>query len=102
MNPPFTRPTNHGRRGAEVPVPSFAGFDTSGAAQKAMSRRLQVLRRPEQAGHGNAGLGSNFLDLAHVLLRPGGVLALVLPLTVVQGAAWEPARQLLKNTTKIA
>ena len=97
MNPPFTRPTNHGRRGAEVPVPSFAGFDTSGAEQTAMSRRLQVLRRPEQAGHGNAGLGSNFLDLAHVLLRPGGVLALVLPLTVVQGAAWEPARQLLKK-----
>ena len=68
-----------------------------------MSRRLHILRIPDQAGHGNAGLGSNFMDLAHVLLRPGGVLALVLPLTVVQGAAWEPGSPATqKNTTEIA
>ena len=97
MNPPYTAPTNHGHSGADVPVPSFAGFNTSDAEQTAMSRRLRVLRVPNQAGHGNAGLGSNFMDLAHALLRPGGILALVLPLTVVQGAAWERARQLLER-----
>lgn len=40
-----------------------------------MSERLKVVRRSlsEPAGNGNAGLASNFLDLAHVKLKPGGV-----------------------------
>ena len=39
MNPPFTRPTNH--ESATVPVPSFAGFDTSKTEQKAMSAPVE-------------------------------------------------------------
>ncbi len=68
MNPPFTRPTNH--ETAEVPVPSFAGFSTSEDEQQAMSSRLVQIRRSlsEPFGHGNAGLASNFIDLAHVKL----------------------------------
>ena len=96
MNPPFTRPTNH--ESANVPVPSFAGFATSNDEQRAMSRRLTRVQRAfrhEAAGHGNAGLASNFIDLAHLKCRPGGILALVLPLALVQGAAWRPARNLL-------
>ncbi len=96
MNPPFTRPTNH--ESANVPVPSFAGFATSNDEQRAMSRRLTRVQRAfrhQAAGHGNAGLASNFLDLAHLKCRPGGILALVLPLALVQGAAWRPARNLL-------
>ena len=95
MNPPFTRPTNH--ETAEVPVPSFAGFSTSDEEQKAMSSRLRLMRgslsRP--AGHGNAGLASNFIDLAHAKLKPGGVLALVLPATFAQGESWDGARKML-------
>lgn len=76
MNPPFTRPTNHETAAAAgVPVPSFAGFGTSAADQKEMSRRLKVLSAvlgSDRAGHGNAGLASNFVDLAHAKLRPGG------------------------------
>lgn len=95
MNPPFTRPTNH--EIAEVPVPSFAGFRTSDEEQKAMSSRLKQMRKslPQPAGHGNAGLASNFIDLAHVKLKPGGVLALVLPATFASGQSWEAARNLL-------
>lgn len=95
MNPPFTRPTNH--ESTEIPVPSFAGFRTSGEEQKAMSRRLAQIRRnqPMPAGNGNAGLASNFIDLAHVKLAPGGVLALVLPATFLQGQSWRGARELL-------
>ena len=95
MNPPFTRPTNH--ETAEVPVPSFAGFSTSDEEQKAMSSRLRLMRGrlPHPAGHGNAGLASNFIDLAHAKLKPGGVLALVLPATFAQGESWEAARNLL-------
>ena len=97
MNPPFTRPTNH--EATTVPIPSFAGFDTGHSEQKAMSERLKVMRRSvaEPAGNGNAGLASNFLDLAHVKLKPGGVLALVLPAAFAQGESWRDARALLSK-----
>ncbi len=95
MNPPFTRPTNH--ESTVVPVPSFAGFATSEDEQQAMARRLAGIRRrlDMAAGHGNAGLASNFLDLAHAKVRPGGVIALVLPASFVQGGSWSAARRLL-------
>ena len=95
MNPPFTRPTNH--EATAVPVPSFAGFATSEDEQRVMSRRLKEMRTglDEPAGHGNAGLGSNFLDLADLKLRPGGTLALVLSAAFVQGKSWSAARRLL-------
>ena len=97
MNPPFTRPTNH--ETAEVPVPSFAGFRTTGEEQRAMSERLAGIRKALDgpAGHGNAGLASNFIDLAHAKVKPGGAVALVLPITAVQGASWRPARELLAD-----
>ena len=98
MNPPFTRPTNH-ESGHDVPVPSFAGFSTSTDEQAYMSAALKRIRSQlaEPAGDGNAGLASNFIDLAHQKLKPGGVLALVLPLTVVSGGSWQAARALLAS-----
>jgi len=96
MNPPFTRPTNH--EVADVPVPSFAGFATKEDEQKAMSRKLNRIRRPGMSGHGNAGLASNFMDIAHVKLkRDGGVLALVLPASFLQGDSWASARRMLEE-----
>ena len=95
MNPPFTRPTNHESGHAEIPVPSFAGFNTSHDEQQAMSRKLR--RYPGLCGHGNAGLASNFMDIAHNKLKPGGVLALVLPFTFVRGYSWEKARRTLND-----
>ncbi len=95
MNPPFTRPTNH--EATDVPVPSFAGFDTSQAEQRAMSDRLARIRKnlDSPAGTGNAGLASHFVDLAHAKTKPGGVIALVLPAAFVQGGSWAPARALV-------
>jgi len=97
MNPPFTRPTNHEATG--VPIPSFAGFSTKEEEQKKMADRLKEIRRglSNPAGHGNAGLASNFIDLAHIKLRPGGTLALVLPATFMQGKSWENACALLRK-----
>lgn len=98
MNPPFTRPTNH--EISDVPVPSFAGFETSDLEQREMSKRLGALRRKlehEPAGHGNAGLASNFVDLAHTKVKPGGTIAFVLPSTISAGDAWGPTRRLLQN-----
>ena len=108
MNPPFTRPTGHESDKVGVPVPSFAGMDTSPAAQKLMSEKTNQLGKvspqarklglpADSAGHGNAGLASQFIDLAHAKLRPNGVLALILPAQVVAGSSWEKARELLRN-----
>ena len=87
MNPPFTRPTGHEAGKIGVPVPSFAGFDTSKDEQFAMSRKLRA--QSKLFGHGNAGLASEFMDLAHDKLKPGGVLALVLPFSFASGPGLE-------------
>ena len=98
MNPPFTRPTGHESDKVGVPVPSFAGLNTSPAAQKKMSQRLKKLRPlHHSAGHGNAGLASDFIDLAHNKLRPGGVLALIVPAQIIAGESWASARKLLRD-----
>ncbi len=101
MNPPFTRPTNHENIEGSVPVPSFAGLDTSEEEQRQMSTRLKRIcaklkKSGHLAGHGNAGLASNFVDLAHTKARPGGVLALVLPAACVIGSSWQGTRRLLE------
>ena len=97
MNPPFTRPTNHEK--AEVPVPSFAGLSKTEDEQRAMAKRLAEIRSrlSNPVGHGNAGLASNFIDLAHVKTKPGGVLAVVLPAVCVSGESWKEVRRLLES-----
>lgn len=107
MNPPFTRPTNHAAIRQDVPVPSFGGLGTSTDEQKFMAARLSKLRKAMQrylegaqvapAGHGNAGLASNFIDLAHIKLSEGGVLALVLPQAIAAGSSWENARSFISK-----
>lgn len=93
MNPPFTRPTNHEATG--VPIPSFAGFGTAEDEQRLMSNRLKQMRTPMTVGGGNAGLASNFIDLAHAKTKEsGGIVALVLPAAFLQGGAWALARDL--------
>ena len=93
MNPPFTRPTGHEAAKVSVPVPSFAGFGTSDEEQRAMSAKLGKIGG--LFGHGNAGLASNFMDLAHRKLREGGAMALVLPFAFASGKAWSRARTAL-------
>ena len=94
MNPPFTRPRGHEGADQGVPISSFAGFGTPAEEQRAMAEKLK--RCNPDFGHGFAGLASNFMDLGHRKLRDGGVLALVLPFTFVQGRAWAKARKALR------
>lgn len=97
MNPPFTRATGQEARAVGVPVPAFAGFGTDKEDQRSMSDRLTTLTRkiPQACGHGNAGLASYFLDLAHIKIKPGGTIAFVLPFTITIGTSWAKARKLL-------
>ena len=49
------------------------------------------------AYHGHAGLGSAFASLGHRKLKPGGVLALVLPFTAINGSSWAKFRKLVSD-----
>ena len=94
MNPPFTRATNHEGAHAEVVNPAVAAFDASDADQTAMGKRINRLGK-DACYHGNAGIASAFAALAHRKLKPGGVLALVLPLTAATGLSWQRFRNML-------
>ena len=96
MNPPFTRATNHEGAHANVVNPAFAAFDASKADMDAMGKRMRGLGK-SSCYDGKAGLASAFTALAHRKLKPGGVLAFVLPLSVSAGTSWEKFRQLLAD-----
>ncbi len=91
MNPPFTRPTNHEGRHENVPNPMFAAFGSSAEEQKAMADETKKLTKGTVA-HGNAGQASIFLALADRKLARDGMLALVMPLTLLTGVSWQKSR----------
>ena len=96
MNPPFTRATNHEGAHADITNPAFAAFDATRADQTAMGDRINRLGN-DTCYHGNAGIASAFAALAHKKLKPGGVLALVLPLSVASGLSWQGFRYMLDD-----
>ena len=94
MNPPFTRATNHEGAHADVTNPAFAAFDATRADQTAMGQRVNELGKGS-CYHGNAGVASAFAALADRKLKPGGVLAMVLPLSAAAGLSWQGFRRML-------
>ena len=94
MNPPFTRATNHGGAHADVVNPAFAAFEASKADMDAMGKRMRDLGRAS-CYDGKAGLASAFVALANRKLKPGGVLAFVLPLVATTGMSWKKFRELM-------
>ena len=94
MNPPFTR--NVTREGAYAGTvnAAFAAFDANEADQRQMAKQMAVFTR-NTCYHGNAGIASAFAALGHRKLRPGGILALVLPLAATGGLAWQKLRRML-------
>ncbi len=94
MNPPFTRATVHEGKSLAVPNPMFAAFGSSAEEQQLMSKATQRLTKDTSA-HGNAGEASIFLVLADRKLKPDGVLAMVMPLSLMSGESWEDSRALL-------
>ena len=94
MNPPFTRNTGHEASHIGVFNPAFAAFEVSDTDQQDMGKRLTELK-DGTCYHGNAGIASAFAGLAHRKLKPGGVLALVLPLSAAAGLSWQAFRKML-------
>ena len=102
MNPPFTRATNHEGAHANITNPAFAAFDATNEDQTAMGGRVNRFGE-DTCYHGNAGIATAFAALAHNKLKPGGVLALVLPLSVSKGISWKRFRVMLaREYTELA
>ncbi len=87
MNPPFTSNTKH--RDAEHGVlnAAFAAFNASNEDQVEMAKLLRSLAK-NTSYHGHAGLASAFVALADKKIKPGGVVAFVLPFTATNGSSW--------------
>jgi hypothetical protein len=94
MNPPFTRDTGHEGEKVGVHAPMFAAFNFTGEQQRIMAHVTEKLLK-DTSYHGNAGEASAFLVLADRKLKENGTLALVMPLSLMSGDAWEASRQLL-------
>ncbi len=96
MNPPFTRATNHEGAHADITNPAFAAFDATREDQTRMGDRVNRLG-DKTCYHGNAGIASAFAALAHKKIKPGGVLALVLPLSAANGLSWQGFREMIER-----
>ena len=96
MNPPFTSNTAKEASHIGTFAPAFAAFNSSNADQRDMAKRMSKLKIGT-CYHGHAGMASAFAALAHRKLKPGGVLALVLPLTASSASSWQGFRQMLES-----
>ncbi len=94
MNPPFTSNTAKEAGNLGKFAPAFAAFNASDKDQKNMAKRMSVLRK-DTCYHGHAGMASAFAALADRKLKPGGILALVLPLTASAASSWRAFREKL-------
>ena len=98
MNPPFTRAAAdwEGSEREQDYIKQFRGLSTDLNTQREMAARQKFLCR-DTCYHGYAGIASSFAALADRKIKPGGVLALVLPLTASAGVSWQMFRQMLAS-----
>ena len=98
-NPPFTRRgSDGGKEEAIARVFSIPEGDTD--SQQAIAKRTSALLRGTAANQ-IAGHGSSFSVLADRLVKPGGRIALVLPVTALSGESWREVRQMLASRYEI-
>ena len=96
MNPPFTSNTSKEASHIGIFAPAFAAFESADRDQRDMAKHLSRLKA-DTCYHGHAGMASAFAALAHRKLKPGGILALVLPLTASAASSWRSFRQMLDD-----
>ncbi len=94
MNPPFVRNTSREGQTATAFAAAFAAFAASKEDQKAMVNKMNQITM-DTCYDGNIGIASAFAALADKKLKPGGILALILPLTVSVSSRWQKLRTLL-------
>ena len=96
MNPPFTRAGSdwEGASRSSDYIKQFRGLDNDLKTQRKMSA-LEKKYGVDTCAHGYAGIASWFVALADRMVKRNGAIALVLPLTVLQGSSWQKVRKLL-------
>ena len=94
MNPPFTSNTKHRDAAGKVQNAAFAAFGASVDDQDEMADRLTDLAQGSHY-HGHAGLGAAFATIADKKVRPGGVIALLILFTAINGPSWAKFRRLI-------
>ena len=96
MNPPFTRAGSDWQVGNPqgYDTKTFHGLSTDLETQKRMADLAKEYGKGTCA-HGYAGLASWFAALADRMVRNDGTVALVLPMTALQGATWRKMRELI-------
>lgn len=85
MNPPFVRSVGGNLLFGSLP-------DERGRLQAELKRRVKQI-----GASATAGLGSVFVALADLWLKPGGRVAFVLPAALSSGEAWAETRQLIAS-----
>ena len=99
MNPPFTRPGSdwEGAGRESDSIKHFQGLSTDLETQI----RMATLEKGYTRGtcfHGYAGIASAFVALASNMVKTAGTIALVLPMTALQGTSWQKVRQLIGSS----
>ncbi len=99
MNPPFTRAGSdwEGDDRESDAVKPFRGLGNSFDTQKRMSALKRKLAQ-DTCSHGYAGLASYFMALADRMVSDEGTIAVVLPLTSLQGDSWQKRRDMLATS----
>ena len=94
MNPPFTRSGSDwdGRHGQTYQTKQFHGLSIDRDTQSRMSKLASEYGKGTCA-HGYAGIASWFVALADRMVKSNGVVALVLPMTALQGSSWRKVRR---------
>ena len=96
MNPPFTRSGSDwdGRQGETYQTKQFHGLSIDRDTQSRMSKLASEYGKGTCA-HGYAGIASWFVALADRMAKHDGTIALVLPMTALQGSSWRKVRHLI-------
>ena len=94
-NPPFTRRGSDGGK-EEALSRVFSIPEGDKESQKAIAKRTSALLKSTPANQ-TAGHASSFTVLADRMVKPGGRVALVLPVTALFGESWRKIRGMLSS-----
>lgn len=92
LNPPFTRPDSDASSGTPKAVFKGSGRDKEEEQMMRRARRQKDWR----VGDGNAGLPSDFVDLADKMLKENGKsrMGFILPVTCLMSPHWQKVRNM--------
>ncbi len=92
LNPPFTRPDSDASSGTPKAVFKGSGRDKE---EEQMMRRARG-QKDWRVGDGNAGLASDFVDLADKMLKENGKskMGFILPVTCLTTSDWRKVRNM--------